>query len=693
MKRFCVHAFLVCLSVQFFSVHSYGQVTLPKYYCMDISDTKMDGDGSPTNGVNYAELNSVSSSSDIKLTFLEGLIPGKKLQGPTDGTSTTPASNAFLGISNDELWGTASNSGSTDTRFILDMADPDLTDISLSDYQGNFKMIGKEGPCDIDFNATYCAQINNFQFNIAMSESSTGVITGTVQKYPAGPISTFTGTLSSGGLKLTAVTSASENLALEFSKTGVKGTYQAGTAPVRVVKGIRDPIGTAGCSNIRINGEDGAYYYANPTIVGDSIYMGSGSGANHPLRSTNAIVKIHKTTMATQWRKNLGSGEVRGSLVLDSSDKVYAVVQEGRTRDLTQWDPQGNFATATWKLFKFSNPAPPASPSVLWSRQILFASSNTPSQGQITPAIATVTTSTGTEERIFVGGDKVRAYSTAGTERWQYTGPTSCASTYYSVGSPIITAGGTLVVTSSCGIQGLNASTGAEVWSIGATSSTGEFFGSPQFARSGSTVLGVYIPFDDDLYCVDPDTGHNCSGWAGSAGTTPVACDITPTSLEAAPIRGGPLLDSSGNIFIGTKASSDDLGADGMMKIAANCTSITPMEEIVSGSDLYPTGVLNSNNQWIVANENRTTQYKTVNVFNLSVSPPALVTSYDLEGDPGFPSLRLFNDGANDRLLVPTEGGSPGFIPGALYSILQSYNYDTSAQNSTARGSNTNNGQ
>jgi hypothetical protein len=95
------------------------------------------------------------------------------------------------------------------------------------------------------------------------------------------------------------------------------------------VAGARDPIGGGGCSNInlyRYRYSNANMYYNIPTIVNDSIYIGSSEGFNWKKTSHNYFGS--RQYHEKMWYWNLGAEEVRGAAARPHRNYVYFVTKE-----------------------------------------------------------------------------------------------------------------------------------------------------------------------------------------------------------------------------------------------------------------------------------------------------------------------------------------------------------------------------
>jgi hypothetical protein len=665
-----------------FAAHLAQAWTLPKSYCLELPNVNNDG-----NGVIYGTLNWTDAThTAVRFNVTEGIIKGKSFQGPYDSATLT----AQLENSGDWLFGTRTVANGT--PWVLDMTDSDLSDIAIYSYDdlANPYFEGTQGRCTIDFEANYCAIVNNTQYDFAFDAEIGGMpptVTGTYTSYPGGAATSFTATVSQGGLKLTWTTGPSQSFNLDFSLYGMAGSFKpSGTS--YPVNGMRDPVGTSGCANIKVNGNTPArIYYGTPTIEGDSIYVGTSSGSNHRRHNNNYFARINVDTMLTTWIYYLGNEEVRGSAVIDETGDIYFVTESGRTLDMTIPVPQGSHSASTLFLYKISNPGS-GTPTFKWKRPIGSAGS-VPSVGTFSPAVRE-------DGLVYVGGDKIYGFLSNGTAISGFPYTSSACTTGFSVkSSPFLyvsTTGTDLVIFhSSCGIHALNSNNGSEVWSFipsYGSSTPFEHASSPQLARVSGTIYGIYSALYQDLYCFNPEDGMACSSWPSTGGGEPQACSIS--GLSDTFYRSSPIIDSAGNIYIGTK---DNTGAsNGIYKIPANCSTGTYEWKYDILADVYPTGVLTSGGHYIVGNETWSSPGG-VTLQAYDTSTGAVAQSFFLNGDVSWNSQRIYTDASGNEYLIGALMDGTDFLPGLIYSIKINDGYDTSALNNTFRGENSNVGR
>ncbi len=643
---------------------------LPKSYCLDIPATLYDG-----SGVIYAELSSVPGTADLRLTFQEGLLKGTVMQGPYDST----ALRATLGIASHPLLGTAT--------FIVDMSAPGLSTITITGPTISFN--GTEGRCTVDFAGNYCAQINNTHYDLAFGAETAGSVSGMIAPFPAGAATSFTATVSAGGLNLKWAGPGGDTFKLEFTVRGLAG-YRFSASGTYPVRGMRDPVGSAGCANVRVNGSSPSFfYYGTPTIVGNYIYVGSSGGFKHEVTTTNYFAKIDANAMNTVWVYGLGSNEVHGGAVLDSLGNVYFVVHEGRRQDTSGPEPTGDNSHSQLYLYKISNPSG-GTPVLQWKRPIT-ALGVVQDVGTVTPAI-------GADGTIYAGGDALYAFRADGGNLFRFTSPACAGFNVYS--APVIythpVTSDRVIFHSKCGIHAVDASSALEVWNYIPSyppSSAPQHLSSPQFGRYGGTIYGVYSALYQNLYCFNPDNGKACAAWPGGAawpagpGGFPAPCTVAGITTTAARYRASPIVDSSGNIYIGTK----DDATSKIYRVGASCSLTTPHWTVSTGADVYPTGVLTSSGLYIVGNESFTASRGTINAYDALTG--ALVKDYYLHGESTWASHRIHTAPSGDNFLIGTLYDGTKFLSGLVYSIRLGAGYSSSALNKTFRGANENTGR
>ena len=433
------------------------------------------------------------------------------------------------------------------------------------------------------------------------------------------------------------------------------------------------------------SGGTGNYYYSTPTIVKHYAYAGTGAGSNHPLATDNFLVKVDLRDMREVWRYELGDAEVRGSAVLDRRGNVYFVKEEGRTVSFPEEsEPEGDHSGSILTLVKISNPHR-GTPVLEWEYVITVAG-ETHGMGHLTPAISK-------RDILYVGGDALHAVDSSGTELWRFV--PSAASDPQIYNAPIINEvneiGKKLVffnvndgALDGDGIYAVNLITGLEQWSYYPGPPTDEpedgyseehvapeTYSSAQFNLDRSW---IYTALRDQIYCFD---------LAGEACTTDWedGCEIPDLSGG---IRAAPLVDSNGDIYIGTKDNDDSK----LYKIDGTCPASPVIWETDTNADVYTTGVLLDSDIVVIGTE-PDEDAGILKAYSTTESEATMEGYFNLYADMTWGSLRVHKGRLIGVANVPTT------ILGAfMFSIdLDGARYERNAENATFRGNNASTGR
>lgn len=512
----------------------------------------------------------------------------------------------------------------------------------------------------------YCLRVGAENKLLEVVSESSGFVRGKLEVRP-GVTSTFLGRRDSTGLVLKISISGTAYV-LEFGGNLISGRYRRSGRSYSIY-GIRNPMtGVVGCDGIRLYSHGSAnFYYSTPTIVGQYAYVGTASGTNHRVARDNFFAKINLSTMTEVWRYNLGSREVRGSAVLDSKGAIYFVTETGRTQQLVSGaEASGDHSKSRLKLMKLSNPDA-KTPKVVWQR-LIVGKRAVYDLGQITPAISK-------SDVVVVGGRLVQAYRSNGKLLWKFS-PKSGTQEFYN--SPLVNSK-TVFVNSDGGssdsspakpngIYAIDIWSGSERWSYVPDSVSGyDGLSSPQFNRSRKK---IYTALRQTLYCFD-ERGTACSSaWRDG-------CEIPGISGD---LRASPLVDSSGNLYIGTKDNSDSV----FYKINGKCPkspAARVLWKVKTNGDVYTTGVLLHRNRVVIGQE----PDRRSGVLKILDAADGSMEGYiDLTADMTWGSLR-----AHGGRLVGVANVATEFLGGFLFSIkLAAAKYAAGAENPTMRGNN-----
>lgn len=519
----------------------------------------------------------------------------------------------------------------------------------------------------------YCLKVGNKNVSMNITMEGTGLIHGSLGS-PSGSIRGFRARRDLETGLVLRMRRSGQSFELEFAGNLVSGSYTRGSRTYSTY-GIRNPVTTStGCKGIMLySGGTANYYYSTPTIVGRYAYVGTGGGSNHPLASDNFLVKIDLKDMREVWRYELGTAEVRGSAVLDNRGKVYFVAEEGRTVTVpSHEEPEGDHSLSNLKLLKLSNPSI-ASPSLEWSFEIV-EEGDVYDLGQITPAVSKL-------GNVYVGGHSVRAINSMGAELWAFS-PSTGALEFYN--APLADAksifinsdggGSDSSAATPNGIYAINAWTGAERWQYTPADSDSHYDGlsSPQFNSDRSR---IYTALRQTLYCFDK-RGNSCTtAWEDGCAIPDIEGDL----------RSSPLLDSNGDIYIGTKNDNNSK----FYKIDGSCPSVPESRilwQVDTNADVYTTGVL-LDSDIVVIGQEPDAAAGILKAFD--TSDGSLVGFFDLTADMTWGSLRVHRG----RLIGVADVATP-FLGGFVFSIdLAGAGYETAAESPTFRGDNTSTGR
>ena len=544
---------------------------------------------------------------------------------------------------------------------------------------------GIEGACtsaEAPLEGDYCLKVGNRNISMTIRSETGSIIRGNLAS-PLGALRPFNASRDTATGLILEKTTGANRFNLEFADGIITGSFSRGGRTYDTY-GIRNPTETAtGCLGIMIySGGTGNYYYSTPTIVGHHAYAGTGSGSNHPLATDNFLVKVDLRDMREIWRYELGDAEVRGSAVLDRRGKVYFVKEQGRIVSFVDGFPEGDHSGTTLTLVKISNPRR-GTPVLEWEYEITTAGESH-DMGHLTPAITK-------RGPIYVGGDALHAVSAGGRELWTFTPDGSGDLQIY--GAPIIQEVDEKLVYfnmddasgdySADGIYAVNLISGEEVWSYtpdpSAEPSEGysedhpapETYSSPQFNLDRSQ---IYTALRDRVYCFDLAGDACTTDWEGG-------CEIADLSGG---IRAAPLIDSEGDIYIGTKDNEDSK----FYKIDGTCPASPVIWETGTNADVYTTGVLLSNDTVMIGTE-LDVEAGILKAYSTTASEATLEDYFNLDADMTWGSLRVHKG----RLIGVANVATP-ILGGFVFSIdLAGARYELGAQNATFRGNNLSTGR
>ena len=531
---------------------------------------------------------------------------------------------------------------------------------------------GVAGPCNASGTplvGNYCLKVGNTNHSLEILSEGSGVVRGRIERH-RGSWESFRARRDRTGLVLVRV-GGSSKFDLEFAGNLVSG--RLGKAGRRYnVYGIKNPMtGATGCDALMLYSHGSAnFYYSTPTIVGNYAYIGTADGTNHRVARDNFLAKVDLRTMSEVWRYDLGTREARGSAVLDSRGAVYFVAETGRVQEVASGTaPSGDHSGSHLKLVKLSNPAA-GTPRILWER-VIVGEGEVYDLGQITPVISEA-------DVIVVGGPSVKAYRANGREMWTFSprGPQEFYNSPIVIGNSVFinSDGGASdsAPATANGIYAINIWSGRARWGY-TPSDTDPYTGlsSPQFNQDRTR---IYTALRQTLYCLDV-AGRACSAaWEGG-------CEIPGISGD---LRASPLVDTNGDIYIGTKDNDDSM----FYKIDGSCPSTLASRviwEVETYGDVYTTGVLLDTDH-VVFGQEPAGSGATLKALNMADG--SLEGTVALTADMTWGSLRV-----HDGWLVGVADVAPQHWGGFMFSInLGGAEYEPGAENPTLRGQNSGRG-
>ncbi len=543
---------------------------------------------------------------------------------------------------------------------------------------------GIEGACtsaEAPLEGDYCLKVGQKNISMKILSETAPIVRGNLAS-PLGALSGFHASRDAAtGLILEKPTGA-QRFSLEFAGDIITGSFSRGGRTYETY-GTRNPTETAtGCLGIMTySGGTGNYYYSTPTIVKRYAYAGTGAGTSHPLATDNFLVKVDLKDMREVWRYELGEAEVRGNAVLDRSGNVYFVKEEGRTVSFPDGFPEGDHSGTTLTLVKISNPYR-GTPVLEWEYVITVAG-ETHHMGHLTPAISK-------RDILYVGGDMLHAVDSTGSELWTYDPDPDGEWDLQIYNAPLVdgkavffNVSDTTATFEADGFYAVNALTGEKFWSYTPDAPTTpadgyseedpapETYSSPQFNLDRTW---IYTALRQNIYCFDRRGNACTTDWEDG-------CEIPGLSGS---IRAAPLVDSSGNIYIGTKDNEDSK----LYKIDGTCPASPVMWEIGTNADVYTTGVLLDSDIVVIGTE-PDAEAGILKAYSTTETEATMIGYFDLYADMTWGSLRVHQGRLIGVANVPTT------ILGAfMFSIdTDGAGYEHDAENATFRGNNASTGR
>lgn len=274
-----------------------------------------------------------------------------------------------------------------------------------------------------------------------------------------------------------------------------------------------------------------------------------------------------------------------------------------------------------------------------WSAQTLAAGAAS-DIGMYNPAVSA-------EDVIYVGGDKLYAFTKDGSPAWSYgqglrvtNAPFLDAqgNLYFSTGS--VSGGAARVVCLD--------SSGRERWVFTAPGSL-ETYSSPAFSADSSR---VYVGLGQAVYCLSASDG--AVEWVFSPGG------------HSGQFRATPAVDPEGNVYVGTK------GSESSVLYAIKADGSGALWENAIGADLYSSPALGSDRTLYVGSEFRPGNLR---LHAIDMATGEIRWQAPLPADPTWSSPALADDGTlfiatmgseeGEGALVSFDTDSSGLLPGA----------------------------
>ena len=262
---------------------------------------------------------------------------------------------------------------------------------------------------------------------------------------------------------------------------------------------------------------EGYFYYNSPTYVSGFIYIGTSRKYFDPPITTNCFFKLD-TGLNKIWSHSLGSSEVRGSAVLDSSGNIYFIVERGR---LT-----GDTSKSVFYLYSLANDG-----SFRWEKYL----------GPQNSAVGAANLAVGADDTIYAGSNQLYAFDPTGKILWIF------GSNLGVMNAPIIDAEGSLFFVSHRTVFSVTR-TGQFRWSYAAAIQkmgkygNGDGLSSPAFSTDRQS---IYVAINTVVYRLESKTGKKL--W-----------EYSPPNMEG-DFRATPAVDDQNNVYLGSKSDKDSV--------------------------------------------------------------------------------------------------------------------------------------
>ena len=258
------------------------------------------------------------------------------------------------------------------------------------------------------------------------------------------------------------------------------------------------------------------FYYNPPTVVNGYIYTGSGNSLHKYATGDESFVYKLDSDLNKVWEYSVGTSIVRGSVVLDSSENIYFVLQ-------TNVSPN-DYSGSSFYLRSIS-------PSGVFRWDVPIDGVGVNNVGMLAPAI-------GASDTIYVVSETAMAVNTSGASI--YNVDPSGSGDLGAMNSPILDDSENLYFSAGSVVYSLN-SAGATRWSYdpgtGANSYSSLAFNNERNA--------VFTAIGDTIYKINTADGT-------------LAWSYRPTGVSGE-FRATPAIDGTGNVYIGNKSDADSV--------------------------------------------------------------------------------------------------------------------------------------
>ena len=298
-----------------------------------------------------------------------------------------------------------------------------------------------------------------------------------------------------------------------------------------------------------------SYFYLNsPMLNGDNVYIGTSRKHHANPAEDNFIFKL-TTSLAEVWSYPLKTSEILGSVSMDSSGNLYAMLlKERKEIFLISLNEEGNFR---------------------WEKPIFSPSNSDTAFHMTSPAITS-------NDMIIVNAlNSIISFDSNGNQLWSFP------STGLFGGSPIIDELDNIYISGVDGGTGFATqyaidSTGVELWSY--QSNKNNMMITASSSAFSYDYSKIYSIFNDTVYVMDLLTGS--LNWK-----------YTFSNTQETLINASPAVDDEGNLYVGSKGNDQST----FYALKADGSGLLWSKKI--GADLYSSPALGNNRVLYVGSE------------------------------------------------------------------------------------------